>query len=115
MKRRSAVIPTKASTRRPRVQRVPVLVVLHPDGWIEVYGDDLDVCIMTKLDGGDIPAVEVMAEQYMDLDLPRRFRPLYFPVKLRATGQCERRTPAAELQRLRELRLVRKLREVCTK
>ena len=112
MGKRTAIIATATDRpRRPRVRRVPVLVVLHPDGWVEIYGENLDVCVVTKLDGGDIPAAEVLAEQYLDLDIPRRFRPLYFPVNLRATGQCETRTPEGELRRLRELRFVRECRD----
>ena len=98
--------------RTPRVQRTPVLAVLHADNFVEIHGENLDVHVALMLDAEGVPAAERTAAEYLAVSLPRRFRPLYHPEKPTAVGQCEQRSPEAELSRIRELRIVRGLREI---
>ena len=66
--------------------RTKVLVVIQPDGFIEVYGDkETDVVIRVA------PAVELTAEserlveEFIETTLPRMYRDLYEPGRLRGS------------------------------
>ena len=111
MHRRTIVIPTKSDHSRQRVQRTPVLMVLHSDSWIEIYGEHLDVHVATKL-CCTTPETEILAEEYLYQTMPRRFLELYFSNKLCMCGQCEKRTAEAELQRRHNLEFVRLCNEI---
>lgn len=87
-----------------------MLCVLHPDSHVEIFGDGIDVRVEVMLDGQNIPEAEATAEAYLEATLPPRFRALHYLPKLAGGGQCERRTPETELQRLQDLRVVRALR-----
>jgi len=75
---------TKPTTPRPPKQ--PVLVVLDPDGFVQVYGDksavDVHIGIMPSMDSDE---GKILAEQYFELELPRRFKEVYWPVNLADT------------------------------
>lgn len=98
----------KANRQQPRVERVPVVVVLHRDGFVQVYGprDEISVKIVAMLDVA--PEGEILAEQYAELALPRRLRPVFVPDNLLAIGSLKDcRTPEQEADRQTELHLVR--------
>ena len=86
------------------------MIVLHGDGWCEVFADNADAHVALMLDTKGVPEAERTAEEYLEASLPRRFRKLHYSPKLRAVGQCESRGPESELQRLQDLRVVRGLR-----
>lgn len=66
------------------MRTTPVLVAIHSDGYIEVFGDrDIDVRIV------NVPAVdsvrgEILAEEFIETNLPPRHRAIYAPGKVRA-------------------------------
>lgn len=77
--------------------RQPVLVLCSADGWIEVYGERaIDVHCENKL-YAVTPATADLAEQFLDLSLPRKYAGLYVPVKLRKTHLIRKRTATCEL------------------
>lgn len=98
----------KKSSVKPR-RREKVLVVMHPDGLVEIYGGrELDVCVAQRL---HVPQhCEPAAENYLDGTLPKRYRGLFFPGKLRATGLCETVTPEKALDTLWRLEILKGLR-----
>ena len=78
----------------PRPTRQAVLVVLNSDGFVEAYADQslVDVHIVNK------PAMtsnagQILAEQYLETEIPRRHREIYFPGNLVDTNQVRTRTP----------------------
>lgn len=78
--------PPHSIPRSPRIESVPVLVVLHPDGFVECFGYhhvDVRVVIMPAMDS---PSGEAIAEDYLTMMLPPRHRSIYMPGYLRAMG-----------------------------
>ncbi|MEQ8211043.1 MAG: hypothetical protein RH917_14545 [Lacipirellulaceae bacterium] len=66
--------------------RQPVLVVTDGDGYLEIFAEkNLDVRI-ERLPVAHAHAAEVIAEDYLEATLPRRYRELYWPGKRRATA-----------------------------
>lgn len=90
--------------------RERVLIVVHGDGWIEVFAErhvDVRIQIAPHM---SIPEGERLAEEYIEAALPARFRDLYFPGFLRAAdlarvikpSDIERCTFNVELVRILE-------------
>lgn len=76
-----------------RNNRPPVLVVIHPDGYVETYCRDADVHVvvmpsMESVDG------ERLADEYLASTLPKRHRSIYAPGLVGATGQVESISPS---------------------
>ncbi len=77
-----------------KIQRQKAIVVIHPDGFIHVYGPDtLDVIVRIS------PVVtckrgEIAAEEYIEATLPRVYREFYWPNCIRVTGQIRRILPS---------------------
>ena len=91
--------------------RARVLVVLAPDGFCEVFAlPEVSALVVSRLAVG--PAEEVLADEFLDASLPRPYRELYWPNRLRAVGQCRRVTAQQELDRRHLLHLVRGLVDV---
>ena len=89
--------------------RTRALVVLGPDGQVEIYGKkDLWVQAVHKLD----TPCETLAERYVEMGLGPQFERLYVPGRLRWQGSWQRRTAEEELQRLWNLKLVRTCRRI---
>ena len=93
---------------RPRRHRA--LVILHSDGWVEVYGRRrfLQVTVANKLHTEE----ETLAEEYLDMTLPKGVRQLYAPIRLLAAGQVDRMTAREELERRWRVEWLAALREV---
>ena len=71
----------------------PVLVVLNADGYVEVYAErHIDVHIATRPDTTSAEG-EQLADEYMELCLPTRYREIYWPINLRATEMIRTITP----------------------
>jgi hypothetical protein len=67
---------------------------MHDDGWIEAYAErsvDVRIAVMPRM---TTPAGKRLAEQYMELTLPRRYRALYWPSNRRAADMVRTITPA---------------------
>lgn len=86
--------------------RPPVLVVAHADGHIEVYGESVDVHVVTPLTM-NTAAGEALADEYLDARLPRRHRDLHRADKLVTVHQAKPVRPTDEAARLVRLELVR--------
>lgn len=67
-----------------RPAREAVLIVVCGDHWIEAYAEkNVDVQIVFK-PHVDTPEGEIAAEQYLEANLPTRYRKLFWPGKRRA-------------------------------
>ena len=96
---------------RPPFKRTDALVVLHPDGYVEFFGEPgLRVHVATAL--AVAPPEEVLAERYLDQGLPKWAERLHYSNKLRASGQCRRVTAKDELERRHDLHIVRGLADL---
>lgn len=101
--------PTPSPTSRPA--RVKVLVLLHPDNFVQVLGEPhVDARIVNMLDVD--PEQEHLAELYAEHCLPQVYRELFYPNKVRATGQVRKVSAEAELQRRADLDVLHGLREL---
>ena len=108
-------IPRRQKSTRPKPPpRVPVLVELHADGWVEVYAPKhVDVRIVQRLDVGDEDAWDAhLQDAIIDINLPKRYREIHVPNLSRAAGQVKKRTVDDELRRLARLDLLREIQEV---
>jgi len=84
----------------PRSERVLVLIVVHADGYVQVFGerDKVNVHVANAL--RIEPHEEILAEAFLDCTLPARYRALHLPRNLLAVahvGDC--RTAEAEQRR----------------
>ena len=77
--------------------RHKVLLVLHADGFIEAYADrdhvDVRTVVMPHVPGG-----EILAEEYMELTLPRVYRDIFFPLNRRAVDNVRKLAPSQIVQ-----------------
>jgi len=92
---------------KPRRERV--LVVLHSDGWVEVYARrNVDVRIVNRLHvtGGDAMTAHIL-DALVECELPKCYRWLYYPRRLRDVGQVRRITPEQKLVAVEDAGLVR--------
>ena len=104
--KRSVYLPS--SDRPRRLRSVPVLVVLHPDNYVEVFGPDhVQVVVVNRLDS---EADATLIDQYLEGQIPRAHQAIYFPRNLRGTGLLERITTSSESCRLDALNELREIR-----
>ena len=97
--------------RKPR-QRTRVLVVLSSNGFVELFADkNVDFHVAQRLHVETIEA-ERLADDLLDITIPKPFRNLFFPGKLRATGLVEKITAEMALDTLYKLSILRGLREM---
>lgn len=74
----------------------PVLVVIHSDGYVELYGPrsiDARIAILPDMNSAK---GEILAEEYLDLNLPERHRRLHAPGMIR-TAKLGRKITAHEI------------------
>jgi NADPH-dependent 2,4-dienoyl-CoA reductase/sulfur reductase-like enzyme len=103
--------PTRKKPRPPK-PRTRVLVILSSNGFVEVFAErEVDVHIAQGLHVETIEG-ERLAEEFLDGTLPKRFRELFLPGMLRATGLVERITPERALYTLWQLEILKGLREL---
>jgi len=92
-------------------QRRAVLIVVHPDNFLECFAAlDVDVRIVALLKT-DSQRGELLAEEFMEMGLPLRFAEVFYPRNRRAAGKIESRTPEQEEQVRWQLAMIRGLRE----
>lgn len=102
----------KEVTAKPRRKaRIPVLVVLHSDGWVEVFSlpKRVDVKVVQRLHITDA-ASSLDATIYTDFLAGKRHARVHWPKCLVAVGQVEQRTPEQEYDRLIDLMLLRAIK-----
>lgn len=105
-------IKTKTGIIAPPRPREKVLIVMYSDGWIEVYADkNVDAHIAQRLHITN-PKNATNADEYLESTLPRCYRELYWPIKLRASGQCKKVTPEQALNTHLEMHLLREIRNL---
>lgn len=95
-------------TSRGRDTILNVLILLHSDGFIEVYGEGVNVC-MLNVPHADCMAGEVLAEELVDLSIPKRFAELHTKDKLIATENLRKVLPS-DIMYIKEMK--RTLREL---
>jgi hypothetical protein len=99
--------PQQRTLPRPKV-----LIVLHSDGWVEAYAEkNVDVHIVQRLHITN-PVNVNLADEYIESTVPRCYRDLYWPVKLRAISQCRLVTPEQRLDAHLDLQLLREIRNL---
>lgn len=85
-------------TTHGRKATEPVVVLLHWDGWVEVFGH-VDARILNVPDVPPAadqfynPAGEILAEQYVETQLPVRHRKAFMPGLRTAVSQIETLRP----------------------
>ena len=88
-------------------QREKVLVVFNSDGFVECYASkQVDIYIATKPQAS-APAAEILAQEYIDLAIPRAYRDVFFPSYCRAAEQLRRITAGDILNRQHNVELLR--------
>lgn len=95
---------TSTPTPRPTPQpaRSPVLLVAHPDGYVEIYGDDIDV-VVAQLPDVTTAQAEIAAGELVATSLPASHRELFVPGRLAESHLVERVIPK-DLMRRRTMR-----------
>ena len=90
--------------------RTAVIVVLHADGFVEVFSDKqvIDARIIC-VPAMSTPTGEVVAEEYVESILPQRYRDFYYPGNRIAAENWKRITPTIIAKRNDELSLLRAL------
>ena len=108
------VLPPAPSKRTPPPRREKVLVVLHSDGWVEVYAErHIDVKVVQKLHTIDESAeMATLLDEYIETTIPKCYRDLYVPVKLRAQDQCRLITADQAADTLLDLYYLRELQKL---
>ena len=77
---------TESPPDRPaKREREKILVLLYHDGFVEVYGDKHIDCRIVNVPVTGLAAGEILAEQFVELTIPRCYRDIYFPTAKRAT------------------------------
>jgi hypothetical protein len=93
---------------RPK-PREKVLVCLHADGFIEVYGEPhVDVRIV-NVPYSTTPEGAIAGEEFVELTIPRCYREIYFPGMKRATELLRPTTPEDIAYRKWSVELLRQI------
>lgn len=93
-------------------QRQPVLVLVHSDHFVEVFGPrNIDVKVL------DFPKVNtdsavILAAQYIDLTIPMNYREIYWPDCRRAMHMPRVVTPSSIVATQRDIDLLRAIQEI---
>ena len=98
----NSLVTAATSTPTPQPARSPVLLVAHPDGYVEIYGDDIDV-VVAQLPDVTTAEAEIAAEELVAISLPASHRELFVPGRLAESHLVERVTPR-DLMRRRTMR-----------
>jgi hypothetical protein len=89
-----------------------ILVVLAGDGGVEVYGS-VKVVFAHRLDCQTVHA-ERLADEYLDLTLPKNVQPLYTPQNLAGFDVCADHPPEDLIGNMAALEMLRAFRELKT-
>jgi hypothetical protein len=93
--------------------RTGVLVVLHADGFVEVFADEtVQVIVANRLHSEhDTGRMSTGIDAVLERGLPWAFRDLYYPCNCRAVGRIERITPEQALRTRYLLGLLQVIRQ----
>lgn len=95
----------------PKQKREPVLVVIHSDGWVELYAEKaVDAKIVLRPCATSDPH---LLDQFVEDQLAQRHQDLYYPNKLKAFDLCRKITPERLLDSQYELSIIRAIMESC--
>jgi hypothetical protein len=72
---------TAQASRQPSI---PVLVAIHSDGFVEVFGDKQVDAVVVNVPATGSKRGEVLAEEFIELNIPARHRHIYVPGLVRA-------------------------------
>ena len=90
--------------------REPVLIVAHGDGWLDVYADrHVDIHIINQ-PWVETPAGEILAEEWVEENIPWRYRPLL--LSRRQTGLVRKVRPSQIAETNTKLEIIRILNEM---
>lgn len=104
--------PTSYHISNRPTQREAVLVLAHGDGWLEAFAEKhVDVRIemvpyMTTQAG------EILAEEYVELSVPKRYRDVYWPNLRRAADMMRVVRPSDIAWREYDLELLRAIQQL---
>lgn len=85
----------KSTAPPSRLPRQAVLIVSHPDGYVEVFADaNIDV-YLARVPVAETCAGERLADECLALMLPRRYRDLHRADRLRTVGTTRPLRPKA--------------------
>jgi hypothetical protein len=98
----------RSEVERRLCGRAAVLVVCHGDGFLEAYSKDAQVHFATMLD----TSAEVLAEEYMETQLPLLWRSIFLPRNRVAVHLAQRQTAEAEIERRNDIATLRELEKL---
>ncbi len=103
--------------------RQPVLIVSHPDGHVEIFSDRHVDVYVARVPVASSREAEVMAEDVIEMLIPRRYRGLYRADRLRKNGTTRPLLPSVladsirarkDIDAINELRVNTPAEEVLT-
>jgi hypothetical protein len=92
-----------------RRQREAVLILVHGDGWIEAFAERHVDCRIVMVPFVGTPEGEILAEKYVEQNIPWRYRDLYVPGNRRRACRARRILPSDIAYRDWELEFLRSL------
>ena len=95
----------------PRPAPEHVLIVGHPDSYFEVFADRHVRVHLEQLPTTGTPEGEILAEQFIETQMPRPFRELYYPSNRRLLERVTPIKPTDIARRLADVELFRGLQE----
>jgi len=75
---------TQNTVRTSREPTIPVLVAIYCDGFVEVFGDKQVDAVVVNVPATGSKRGEVLAEEFIELNIPARHRHIYTPGLVRA-------------------------------
>lgn len=103
--------PTSYHISTRPTQREAVLILAHGDGWSEAFAEkhvDVRIAMVPCM---TTPADEILAEEYVELSLPKRYRDIYWPVNRRAADMMRVVRPSDIARRHYEMDLLHSIKE----
>ena len=104
--------PTSYHISTQPTQREAVLVLAHPDGWLETFAEkhvDVRIVMVPQV---TTQAGEILAEEYVEASLPKRYRDVYWPANRRAADMLRVVRPSDIAWREYELELLRAIQQL---
>ena len=81
-------------TTKKRPQREAVLIVMHADNYVEVFGEKHVNVRVVRCPAASSDKSHITAEDVVERQLPRYWRKLYFPSNVRATANARPLLPS---------------------
>jgi len=100
------------TTRSPLSARPAVLIVSHPDGHIEAFGEPNVDIHFARVPMSFSRDGEIQAEELMQMTLPPKYQKIYQADRLRKTGTTRPLRPSTIQDSQHVSHLIRKLNEI---